>query len=63
MAKQKQIRVYVGFSAGKPDLYCFSDYYDGVRHGDWFKTKREARQCYEDVRKATLIVEESERRR
>jgi hypothetical protein len=56
VSKQKQIKVWIGFTDGKPNFYAFSDYYRGVLHGDMFKSKRAAKQCYEDVRPCVLTI-------
>ena len=50
----KKMEVYIGFVDNKPDFYRFDEYYNRVTHGDFFKTKKEAKKCYEDVRKVEI---------
>jgi hypothetical protein len=51
---KKEIIGWIGFVDGKPDFYKYDEYYNGVRHGDFFKTKKEAKECYQDVRKVII---------
>jgi hypothetical protein len=44
----KAVKAWIGLSNGKPFLYS-SEYYQGIRHGDFFASKKAARVCYQHV--------------
>jgi len=54
---------WVGLSGDKLLLMKDPSYYDGVEHGEFFRTRAAARRCYEDVRKAVIVIEEDRPRR
>jgi hypothetical protein len=54
---QKTMKVWLGFSEGKPHFYRDVDYYGGVRQADVFPTLADALCCYEDVRRCTLTYD------
>jgi hypothetical protein len=60
MQKWKDVQVWIGFVDGKPSFYEYPDYYDGVPHGDMFKSKRAAKRCYQDVRACVLKIPDEE---
>jgi hypothetical protein len=43
-------KLWVGFSDGKIHFYQDPDYYHGVLKADLFRTRKEAKRCYQDVR-------------
>ncbi len=49
-----EMQIWIGFVDGKPSIHRLPDYYDGVKHGNFFLSKRAARKCYEDVRPVVI---------
>jgi hypothetical protein len=47
---------WIGLVDEKPHFYTQQDYYDGVVHGDLFKSRRAARKCYERVVRVELLA-------
>jgi len=56
---KKKIIGYAGFVNGLLDTYYDQDHYGGVTRLEIFKTKKDARKCFQDVKK--VIIEEAEK--
>lgn len=54
--EKKKLKVYIGKCDTLPYFYKSENYYDGVRHGDMFASKKEAKKCYQEVWEAELIL-------
>ena len=53
--KRKAVKVWVGFSDGKPLAWWTHDIYGTHRHYSVFTSRRAARKQYEDVREMLLV--------
>ncbi len=50
MKRARTIKAWIGVIDGKiPHYFNDMSYYDGVLHGDIYKTKKDAHKCYERV--------------
>lgn len=52
--RKKSWQGYAGFVNGVLDTYYDQDYYGGVTRKEIFKTKTDAKKCYQDVRKVKI---------
>ena len=52
----KKIKVYIGRCDSLPYYYRSEKYYENVRHGDIFASKKEAKKCYQEVWEAEIII-------
>ncbi|MCP4899789.1 MAG: hypothetical protein GY906_22715 [bacterium] len=50
------MKLWLGFSEGKPSFYTDPDYYDGVLKADLFRSRKAGRKCYEDLRRVEVTV-------
>ena len=54
--KEKIIKSWLGFVSGKVDFYSDKNYYNGVFKADLFRSRKEAKECYQDVRKIEIKI-------
>lgn len=56
MKKVKSVKYWIGLVDGKPHLFSDPGYYRLVERGDFFRTKKDALKCYEEV--VRVIIKE-----